>query len=192
MGSGRFRPLARPLAAVFLGVTVTACVSQTEPSEPSVSSQPAPAVATATVIPPSESAAPATPSAQAAEPALDLPPEASLAVEGGDPVVGDLGSFTWHNSGSDSPWLPGEPMRIGVGEVLTMHLAAGVGIERWTAQMQAFPLSPTQSPIRGFGQGQGTAVSFPAPPRGAWSVHVSINFAGNQGSAEYYWQITVE
>ena len=29
------------------------------------------------------------------------PPAASLPVEGGDPVVGDLGSFTWMNGGSD-------------------------------------------------------------------------------------------
>ena len=83
-------------------------------------------------------------------------------------------------------------MKIGVGEVLTLRLANAEAIERWTAAMQAFPLSATQSPIRGLGQGHATAVSFSAPPRGAWSVHVSVDFAGNQGSAEYFWQITVE
>ena len=34
------------------------------------------------------------------------PPAASIAVEGGDPVTGQLGTFTWGDGGSDSPWLP--------------------------------------------------------------------------------------
>ena len=35
------------------------------------------------------------------------PPAATLAAEGGDPVAGQLGSYTWAGGGSDSPWLPG-------------------------------------------------------------------------------------
>ena len=49
-------------------------------------------------------APPARPSRSRAE-----PPAATLAVEGGDPVAGQLGSFTWNGGGSDSPWLPGAP-----------------------------------------------------------------------------------
>lgn len=107
-------------------------------------------------------------------------------------MTGDLGSFSWHNTGSDSPWLPGEPMTVGGGETLRLALHDGLAVERWTASMQTYPLSPTQTPIRSLGQGEGSPVSFSAPPRGAWSVHVSIGFAGTQGSAEYYWQITVQ
>ena len=58
------------------------------------------------------------------------PPAASLAVEGGDPVVGQLGSFTWGDGGSDSPWLPGAPIPVGAGERLTVAIADGVGVGR--------------------------------------------------------------
>ena len=36
-------------------------------------------------------------------PSTSEPPAASLSVEGGDPVVGQLGSFTWNGGGSDGP-----------------------------------------------------------------------------------------
>ena len=58
---------------------------------------------------------------RAASPATATePPAASLAVEGGDPVTGQLGTFTWGDGGSDSPWLPGAPIAVGTGEQLTV------------------------------------------------------------------------
>ena len=54
---------------------------------------------------------------------------ASLAVEGGDPVAGSLGSYTWAGGGSDSPWLPGAPMRVGSGERLRLTLAPKTGVD---------------------------------------------------------------
>ena len=51
------------------------------------------------------------------------PPAAALAVEGGDPVTGQLGTFTWGDGGSDSPWLPGAPIAVGTGEQLTVSIA---------------------------------------------------------------------
>ena len=72
------------------------------------------------------SAAP-SPSATAS-PSATEPPAATLAVEGGDPVTGQLGTFTWGDGGSDSPWLPGSPIAVGTGEHLTVsHRAVGVG-----------------------------------------------------------------
>ena len=42
------------------------------------------------------------------------PPVASIGVEGGDPVVGQLGTYAWAGGGSSSPWLPGAPIAVGV------------------------------------------------------------------------------
>ena len=47
------------------------------------------------------------------------PPLFEGATEGGDPVTGSLGSFTWGDGGSDSPWLPGGEIAVGTGEQLT-------------------------------------------------------------------------
>ena len=75
---------------------------------------------------------PATPSAApsasvTASLSTTEPPAASLAVEGGDPVTGQLGTFTWGDGGSDSPWLPGSPIAVGTGERLTVSIAGAVG-----------------------------------------------------------------
>jgi len=119
----------------------------------------------------------------------DAPPSASLAVEGGDPVAGQLGSYTWNGGGSDSPWLPGAPIRVGTGERLTVSLATDPGVAEWTAR-RAAPGS-----LDGAGAvalGQGTAgIRFSAPPAGSWSVQLTIRFADDLGSATYYWKVTV-
>jgi hypothetical protein len=120
-----------------------------------------------------------------------LPPDALLAVEGGDPVVGDLGSFTWLNAGSDSPWLPGEPIRVGAGETLAIELDPPIAIQEWTATRRPWPLPDgvAEAPVdRG---SLGEAVSFMAPPPGIWSVHVSVWFASNRGQASYFWRIEI-
>jgi hypothetical protein len=67
-------------------------------------------------------------------PASAEPPAASLAAEGGEPVTGQLGSFTWHGAGSDSPWLPGAPVHVGDGEPLTVVLADDIPVTEWTAR----------------------------------------------------------
>jgi hypothetical protein len=43
----------------------------------------------------------------------------------------------------------------------------------------------------GMAEGSGP-VRFPAPPAGAWSVHVSVRFEDNLGSAAYYWRMDVD
>jgi len=142
--------------------------------------------------PPAVTAAPtASPSAEAptAEPPMPTPPAASIAVEGGDPVVGDLGSFTWQNGGSDSPWLPGNPIRVGAGERLTLVLEQPVAIETWTVSRT--PAASFGQDEVGLAEGTRDPVSFPAPPLGSWSVSVSVWFAGGIGSAVYYWLIDV-
>jgi hypothetical protein len=121
---------------------------------------------------------------------MPTPPAASIAEEGGDPVVGDLGSFTWQNSGSDSPWIPGTPIRVGAGEHLTLSLADPVAIENWQADY--VPRADLQAvPSVGLGEGTAEPISFDAPPPGQWSVSVSVWFAVG-GSAAYYWSVEVE
>jgi hypothetical protein len=121
---------------------------------------------------------------------MPTPPPASIAVEGGDPVVGDLGSFTWQNGGSDSPWLPGTPIHVGAGERLVLTMSTPVAIANWQANY--IPADDLQSttPV-GLGEGAAEPISFMSPPEGRWSVHVGMWFAGG-GSAAYYWSVEVE
>ena len=117
------------------------------------------------------------------------PPTASLAVEGGDPVVGQLGSFTWADGGSDSPWLPGTPMRAGAREPMTVAIGDGVSVAEWTARR--VPAGTTNGAgAVGLGAG-GAPVAFAAPGPGTWSVQVTVRFAADLGSATYYWLLTV-
>ena len=149
---------------------------------PSGSAAPSAAVATP---PPTVGLA----SSSAAPTAGTEPPAATLAVEGGDPVSGQLGTFIWGDGGSDSPWLPGSPIGIGTGERLTVALADGVGVATWSAKR--VPAGTTDgSGAVGLGTG-GPPIAFDAPGAGSWSVQVTIDFDGGLGSASYYWLVTV-
>ena len=119
------------------------------------------------------------------------PPAASIAVDGGDPVVGELGSFTWQNSGSDSPWLDGNPIHIGSGETLTVTFAETVAIETWTAS-RVDSTTLDGSIAVGLGEGTLDPVAFSGPPKGTWSVNVNVWFVDNVGSASYYWLVEVD
>ncbi len=117
------------------------------------------------------------------------PPAASLAVEGGDPVTGQLGSFTWGDGGSDSPWLPGSPIAVGTGEVLTVSIAGPVAVATWSAKRLPED-AMGGSGATGLGTG-GPPIAFDAPETGSWSVQVTVDFDGGLGSATYYWLVTV-
>lgn len=152
------------------------------PAGGSASSSAAPATAPASVDTGPTAGAPAT------SPAAE-PPRATLAAEGGDPVVGQLGSFTWGDGGSDSPWLPGTPITVGAGEPLTVALRDGVAIGGWTARRVPAGTTDGAGAI-GLGGGPVRA-TFAAPPPGSWSVQVDVTFADNLGTAVYYWLVTV-
>ena len=145
--------------------------------------------ATATPIPIASTPAVATAPIATPSPPSAGPPAATLAVEGGDPVVGQLGSFTWGDGGSDSPWLPGAPIVVGAGEELTVVVADGVPLGGWVAR-RVVKGSTNGAGAIGIGEG-GAGITFPAPPSGSWSIHVDVRFAGDLGSAAYYWQVTV-
>ena len=122
-------------------------------------------------------------------PASAEPPDASLAAEGGDPVVGQLGSFTWGGGGSDSPWLPGTPLAVGSGERLTVSIAGALGVADWAARRIT---SGTSGGSGAVGLGAGTTpIAFAAPGPGSWSVQLTVRFAAALGTATYYWRLDV-
>jgi hypothetical protein len=133
-----------------------------------------------------ETVAPASPAGPSAAPE---PPAATLAVEGGDPVTGQLGSFTWGDGGSDSPWLPGSPIAVGAGERLTVALADGVDVATWSARRVSSGTTDGSGAV-GLGTG-GPPIAFDTPGTGSWSVQVTVDFDAGLGSASYYWLVTV-
>ena len=117
------------------------------------------------------------------------PPVASLGVDGGDPVPGQLGTYIWADGGSDSAWLPGTPLTVGSGERLTMTMVPEVSLRAWRARYTAARATdPTGAAALGEGAGQPT---FAAPPAGTWTVEVAVAFADGADSASYFWEITV-
>lgn len=150
-----------------------------------------PAPTQPSIEPSIEPSAPADRSAPTiTEPPIPEPPAASIAVEGGDPVIAQLGSFAWLNSGSDAPWIRGAPIHVGTGERLTLTFAAPVDLEIW--HVARTPATTLGSGIVGMAEGTSGPVTFAAPPPGSWSVSVSVWFAHNAGSASYYWLLTVD
>ena len=143
----------------------------TESTGPSMATAPSPSVT-------------AAPSAATA-----VPPDASLGAEGGDAVVGQLGTYRWSGGGSDSPWLPGAPIGVGVGEPLTVHVAGGPAVASWSARRTpADASSPTGAIPMGSGD---TVIAFDAPgDTGSWTVEVTVSFIDGS-SAAYAWRLDV-
>ena len=142
-------------------------------------------------------AAPSTPVTSAATdgpsptvPGRDAPPEALLGAEGGDPVAGQLGTYVWLESGSDSPWLQGAPLAVGAGEPLTVTLVPDGEIRAWSARyVPAAAGGPEGATSLGDGAG---SPRFDAPGPGAWTAEVFVEFAPGVGDAHYFWRLEVE
>lgn len=174
------RPLAVTTSMTLLvGFVVAACGPVSPPASVPASASPAGAAPTATAALPDPTRRPGE------------PPPAALAAEGGDPVIGQLGSFMWGGAGSDSPWLPGATIHVGTGERLTMALADGVTTTAWSARRTRADHIASPEPLP-MAEAAGGPVSFLVPPPGLWSVEVTVRFSGDQGgSASYYWLVTV-
>jgi hypothetical protein len=181
----------RLVAAVLLAVGVAGCAT--------AGASPAP-TATPSVVAATVAASPAPtmePTATRSEPSmtpdpppasLGEPPVATLAAEGGDAVAGSLGSFTWGDGGSDSPWLPGARVSAGAGEPLTVMLPGHVPVDGWLAKRVAAGTLDGAVAVS-LGKGSGAPITFKAPPRGSWSVRVEVMFGDGLGSATYYWAL---
>jgi hypothetical protein len=173
-------------AWVVLALLVVGCASTGSPTatEP-VPSAPLPTAPVASSSPSGSTESPLP------DPPMAEPPSASLAVDGGDPAVGQLGTFTWENGGSDSPWLDGSPLHVGAGEQLFMALADPVALDAWTVR-RVTPGNRDGIGAVEMADQRGGIVTFPAPPIGTWSVQVRVRFAGDLGTALYYWLIAVD
>lgn len=113
-----------------------------------------------------------------------------MRAEGGDPVTGQLGSYTWVDGGSDSPWLPGSPMAVGTGEPLTVDVANAAAVSDWSAARVA-PGTADGTGAVSLASADGGPIRFLAPGPGRWSVQVQVRFQGGSDSAAYYWLLDV-
>lgn len=183
------------VAIVCLAQLTIACTAAGPDASIAGSTASAAASRTPAAASPTPAAASPTHAAASPTPGVSLPatsaepPAATLAAEGGDPVAGQLGSFTWNDGGSDSPWLPGAPVEVGAGEPLTVRVADGVAVSEWSARRVP---AGTANGSGALGLGGGPApITFNAPGPGSWSVQVLVRFPDGLGSAAYYWQLTV-
>lgn len=136
-------------------------------------------------LPPPLQATPAGPA-----PGVEAPPVASMQVDGGDPVKGELGSYTWGDTGSASGWLRGAPITVGTGERLELVLDPFLEIDTWSARFVPYEHdAPTGALSLGTGIGD---PGFPAPPPGTWTVEVTVVFPDGQGDVRYAWAVLVE
>jgi hypothetical protein len=181
----RWRPLGIGLVATMVAFFVGSCAG----GGTSSSAMPSAAAVVSPSGPPAESPAATASPATSGLPVTAEPPGAALAVEGGDAVTGQLGSFLWGDGGSDSPWLPGSPITVGSGERLIATIADGVGVATWSARRVPAGATDGSSAVS-LGTG-GPPITFGAPPPGSWSVQLTVDFDGGLGTASYYWLLTV-
>ena len=186
------------LTVAMLAAGCTAVPSSSfDPDSPSPAASDIPVVVTASAVTatPLATATPDLTQEPAMTPAptvagIDSPPEALLAVEGGDPVMGQLGTNTWKNGGSDAPWLRGAPITVGAGEPLTVTFLPGIDVASWrTRYVPAASDGQTGGASLGEGVGQPT---FQAPAAGSWTVAVTVTFHVENGDADYYWRLDVQ
>lgn len=181
--------------AVLAALAILAAACSSSPAAPTASTVVSTEPSTAAAVSPSPSPAGATPTAPPSEVAAESvqpvegPPSAHLAAEGGDPVAGQLGTYVWHDQGSDSPWLPGAPIRVGRGEPLTVRLVPVTRVASWQARIVP---ADTTGPAGATSLGTGTGTPrFEAPKRGAWTLEVHLAFADDAGDASYFWRLDV-
>jgi hypothetical protein len=117
------------------------------------------------------------------------PPEAALAAEGGDPVIGRLGSYVWGTTGSDSGWLPGAPITVAANEPLLVAIDPPTDVSSWRARYAPADQASADG-AAALGEGGGDP-SFLAPAPGRWTVELTATFGGNAGDATYYWLLDV-
>ena len=121
------------------------------------------------------------------------PPLATLGGEAlpGEPAVGELGSFTWVDEGSDAPWIvpatgvvatPGMP----VGVTFEPPAAASSWIARWAPIAAGGPGEVDTS-----AEGTGPVTIGTPGAAGAWSLQVESRFGAGR-SATWYWRVDVE
>jgi hypothetical protein len=176
------RILTGPRLSVVFGLLIAACTARPGSEASPISPPPA-------VTPPPTGAL-VTASATATEPLAAGPPAAALAAEGGDPVDGQLGTYTWGASGSDSPWLHGARIAVGSNEPLDVRFGPAIDVVSWLAR---YVPATADGPAGAVVLGEGTdEPRFEAPEPGTWTVELHVTFANDLGHASYFWQLAVD
>jgi hypothetical protein len=174
---------------VLLTLILAGCGSSPAASVTESATTPPSPIASSTTAPPSVGIESGVPSSTATTAFVDGPPAARLSAEGGDPVNGQLGTFTWADAGSDSPWLPGAPIPVGAGEPLAVEFAPDIAIATWRARSVPSTASgPDGATELGIGSGTPT---FAAPGAGSWTVEIHAAFGDGAGDASYFWRLDV-
>jgi hypothetical protein len=178
-------PLRTGAAALLTAGLVLGCTSAgTDPTD-----APRGSVATRSAPTRDPSSEPSASGSSPTDPVhVESPPQAALTAEGGDPVVGQLGTYTWGDAGSDSPWLPGEPITVGAGEPLQVAFDPSLEPATWTALL-APPGAQGPDEAEPLADGSGLP-TFPAPPAGRYTLALQITVEG-EGTAHYAWLLDV-
>ena len=137
-----------------------------------------------------------TTSAVESPPGPSLPPAAVLA-GGGGPVIGALGSWTFENNGSDSPWLPAASLSeitVIPGARLTVHLDGGEPVGTWSAQVAAASDTRGEWPSSAGGRDEAepplSEVVLDALLPGRWVLAVRLELTDGRGDATWYWLVS--
>jgi hypothetical protein len=122
------------------------------------------------------------------EPLAPQPPAAVLSFPGGQPTVGDLGTYVYRDAGSDAPWLPGEPVAVPPAGVLCqVFLSEPLRVTAWRARVAPAGRAPGIGQEREIAAGEGPMIF--ELPSGAWTLQLSVQFGDGIGDATYYWQL---
>ncbi len=189
MTIARMTAVARWSVIATFAVSLAGCslAPGASPDASQVSVTPVVATPATTTLAASDKAA--TPAASAPPvPIVGEPPIATLIVEGGDPVAGQLGTYTWDGGGSDSPWLPGAPIAAATGEVLRMTLSPDISVADWSAVIAPAANGDERGALN-VGAGPGP-IQIVAPAPGAWTLAVTVR-AEDRDSATWFWRLDV-
>jgi hypothetical protein len=130
----------------------------------------------------------ASAAAATASPLAGEPPAATLAAADGSPADGALGSYTWGEAGSDSPWIVVRASDVvrGTGP-WSVAFTPDVPVAAWRAAWA--PIADgTAGPIALTAGGSG-AISFDGPTAGGpWSLRLEVEFEA-AGRASWYWRV---
>lgn len=208
MPAARLLPVA--LAAVLAACAVpagpapsdAATISSREPASPQVAATtPADSgalPAASLAVNPDPAASGPSPAAGIPEPpVVALPPAGILLTAAGDEIRGILGSWTFENSGSDSPWLsaaglPG--VRAVAGSRLRVRLAGGQPIGAWSARAAAATDTRGERPIdmgaREVSEPPLDELTLDVLPPGRWVLAVRLELADGRGDVTCYWLVS--
>jgi hypothetical protein len=122
------------------------------------------------------------------DPVAAQPPVAVLTYPGGQPTAGDLGTYIYRGAGSDSPWLPGEPVTVpAVGALGEVFLSEPLTVTDWQARVAPAGRVPRIGEGSQIAAGEGS-MAFELPT-GAWTLQLSVRFGDGIGEATWYWQL---